>query len=339
MTGKNIVTGAARREAVQCLLTRGLSPRRAWVLLQRHRSTRSDRERPDRHAALAAPVDALAHRPPRSGDRRVWAWRRRRGQRVHQTHGPRLWTRATLQVRTITRQRGPARAASIPVQARQPGPVWTDDFLHDHGLKGTPLTVLTGMDEWTRAALAIEVAPSLPSQRVLTILERLVATPGAPEFIRSDHGPECIALVIRGWLAQPQTRTLSIDPGCPWQNGYGASFNGTGRDEGLNMHVLLSGAEARVMLTAYRQPYHEERPHRRVGYRTPAEFTRDWRERESPSGGLSHFHWPKLLGACHMACSIRMLREEIRRLVACSSGVSSPPRGVFLGWKLVMPGR
>ena len=40
-----------------------------------------------------------------------------------------------------------------------------------------------------------------------------------------------------------------------------------------------------------------------------------------------------------MACSMRMLMEEIRRWVACSGGVSSPPRGVFFGWTIVMPGR
>jgi hypothetical protein len=92
--------------------------------------------------------------------------------------------------------------------------------------------------------------------RVLTILERLVARHSAPKCIRSDHGPEFIALAMRGWLAQHRTRTLYIDPGCPWQNGYGKSFNGTVRDECLNMHIFHAFhavAEARVMLAAYRR--------------------------------------------------------------------------------------
>jgi putative transposase len=160
MIGKKVVTVAARREAVEFLLTRGVSQRRAWVLLQLHRSTFSYREHPDRHRELAQQVYALAHRHPRSGYRRVWAWLRRRGQRVHQQHGHRLWKRATLQVRKVTRKRGLARAASLPAQATHPGPVWTDDFLHDRGLKGTPLKVLTIMDECTREGLALEVATS-----------------------------------------------------------------------------------------------------------------------------------------------------------------------------------
>jgi putative transposase len=49
--------------------------------------------------------------------------------------------------------------------------------------------------------------------------------------------------------------TLSIDPGCPWQNEYGESFNGKVRDECLNLHVFQSVAEARVVLAAYRRQY------------------------------------------------------------------------------------
>lgn len=213
------MTVAARREGVQFLVAHGLAQRRACTLLQLQRSTLTYPGRPDRHAALVEEVHDLAQRYPRYGYRRGWAVLRRRGRRVNKKPVPRLWQRANLPVRQVTRQRGPARAASVPVQALHPGHVWTDDVLHDHGLKGTPLKVLTVMDECTREGLALEVATSLPSPRVLTVLERLVATHRAPEFIRSDNGPEFIALAIRGWLTQHQTRTLYIDPGCPWQNG------------------------------------------------------------------------------------------------------------------------
>ncbi len=185
------------------------------------------------------------------------------------------------------------------MQALHPGHVWTYDFLHDHCLNGIPLKVLTVMDEFTREGLALEVATSLPSQRVLMVLERLVVRHGTPQFIRSDNGLEFIALAARGRLAQHQMRTLYIDPGCPWQNGYGESCNGTVRDECLTMHAFHSVAEAQIVLAAYRWQHHEERPHSRLGYRTPIEFTRDWPERQSPSDGLSHVHWSRLLGACH----------------------------------------
>jgi putative transposase len=169
----------------------------------------------------------------------------------------------------------------IPVQATHSGHMWTYDFLHDHCLQGTPLKALTVMDEFTQEGLALEVATSLPSSRVMAVLEGLVAMHGVPQYIRSDHGPRCIALAVPGWLAQHQTSTLYITPGCPWQNGYGESFNGTVRDECLNMHAFHSVLEARGVLAAYRRQYNAERPHSSLGYRTPAEFKRERRERPS----------------------------------------------------------
>jgi putative transposase len=271
---------AARREAVQLLVARGLSQRRACVLLQLRRSTFGYQARPERNTELSTQLQELARRHPRYGYRRVWALLRRRGQRVNKKHVHRLWKQARLQVRKVTRQRRLAHRAMIPVQATQPGHVWTYDFLHDRCLKGTPLKVLTVMDEFTREGLALAVATSLPSARVLAILQGLIVTHGAPQFVRSDNGPEFIALAVRGWLAQHQMTTVYIEPGCPWQNGYGERFNGTVRDECLNMHVFQSVAEARVVLAAYCRQYNEERPHSSLGYRTPAEFKREWLERQ-----------------------------------------------------------
>jgi putative transposase len=188
----------------------------------------------------------ITQRHPRYGYCREWALLRHRGRRVNKKHVHRLWKRAKLQVREVTRQRGLARAASEQVQALHPVQVWTDDFRHDHVLTGTPLRVLTVMDEFTREGLTLEVATSLPSQRVLTVLEGLVVTYGTPQYIRSDNGSEFIAVAVRSWLAQHQMRTLHIDPGCPWQNGYGESFNGTVHDAWLHRHVFHSVAEAQI---------------------------------------------------------------------------------------------
>jgi putative transposase len=205
---------------------------------------------------------------------------------VNKTPVHRLWKRAKLQVRKLTRMRQPARSAMIPGQATPPGHVWTYDFLYDHCLKGTPLKVLTVMDEFTREGLAIEVATSVPAPRVLAVLERLVAMHGTPQFIRSDNGPEFISLAVRGWLARHQMTTLDIAPGCPWQNGYGERFNGTLRDACVNRHVVHSVTETRVVLAIYRRQYTAERPHSRLNYRTPAECKREWLERQLSSIGL-----------------------------------------------------
>ena len=280
------MTVAARREAVPFLLTWGLSPRRACNLLGLHRSTFQYQARPDRNAELEQQIQALAQRHQRYGYRRTWALLRRRGQHVNQKRVHRLWKRAKLQVRKIPRKRRVARVAGMPVQPTHPGHVWTYDFVHDACLNGTALKVLTVMDEFTREGLAIDVATSMPAAKVLTVLDRLVHAHGAPQFIRSDNGPEFIALTVRGWLARHQTATLYIDPGCPWQNGYEERFNGTVRDECLNSHSFHTVTEARVVLTAYLREYNEERPHSSLGYRTPAEFKQEWLAQQPQLKGL-----------------------------------------------------
>jgi putative transposase len=196
-----------------------LSQRRARVSLQLPRSTLGYQARPDYNrcnAELATQVHEFAQRHPRYGYRRLWALLRRRGQHVNKKHVHRLWKRAKLQVCKVMRKREPARPATVPVQGTHPDHAWTYDVIYHHCLKGTPLRVLTIMDEFTREGLAIEVATSLPSPRVMAVLAHLVATYGAPQFIRSDNGPEFIALAVRGgWRRIRCGRCISplADPG------------------------------------------------------------------------------------------------------------------------------
>jgi putative transposase len=226
---------------------------------------------------VAQRLAELALRHPRYGYRRVWALLRREGRVVNRKRVHRLWRAAKLQVPKSHRRRRPAGISAVaPTQATHPGHVWTYDFVHDACLTGAKLKLLPVVDEFTRECLAIEVASALPAARVIAVLERLFAAHGAPTYLRSDNGPEFVAQAIQGWLALHQAATLYIDPGCPWQNGFGESFNGSLRDECLNMQAFASVAEARIQIERFRRQYNQERPHSRLGYRTPAEFKADW---------------------------------------------------------------
>lgn len=107
--------------------------------------------------------------------------------------------------------------------------------------------------------------------RVAT-LQRLVAERGAPEFIRSDNGPEFIANAVKEWITKAGIGTLYIEPGAPWQNAYSESFNSRFRDEFLNVELFASTLEAKVLGKEYRQKYKHRRPHSALGDLTPAEF-------------------------------------------------------------------
>lgn len=241
------------------------------------------RPRPD--DGLPARLATLAQRHPRYGYRRIWALLRREGWRVNRKRVHRLWRAAQLQIPKRHRRRRLAggSAAGMPTQATYPGHVWTYDFVQDACLSGAKLKLLPVVDEFTRECLAIEVATAAPATRVIRVLERLFAVHGLPQYLRSDNGPEFIAQAIQEWLGCHQTATLYIDPGRPWQNGFAESFNGRLRDECLHMQVFASVAEASLLIERFRREYNEERPHSRLGYRTPTEFKTDWFANQSTS--------------------------------------------------------
>ena len=70
--------------------------------------------------------------------------------------------------------------------------------------------------------------------------------PLAPEPVRSDNGPECIAQEISRWLSSASGGTLYIQKASPWKNGYVEAFNGRLRDELLNRELFLSPPERRA---------------------------------------------------------------------------------------------
>jgi putative transposase len=230
------VTPQAQREAVRFLVERGLSERRACVLVGAKRAT--VQYRPRTGDDIDVRIGELARRHPRYGYRRFWALLRREGRMVNRKRVQRLWQQAQLQVRKPARRRRRTGASTgVPTPATHPGHVWTYDFVHDACCNGTKLKLLSIIDEFTRECLAIEIATALPSERVIPLLARLFAACGAPRFLRRDNGPEFIAQAIQDRLVLPRTGTLYIDPGCPWQNGFGESFNGTLRDECLKTNV------------------------------------------------------------------------------------------------------
>ena len=130
--------------------------------------------------------------------------------------------------------------------------------------------MLTLIDEYTRECLTIRVARRLGRYGVIEVLADVMLFWGIPEHIRSDNGPEFVAEELRKWLAKLGTRTLYIEPGSPWENGYCESFNGKLRDECLNGEIFYSLKEAQVVIEKWRVDYNTKRPHCALGYRPPA---------------------------------------------------------------------
>jgi len=270
---------AEQREAVQFLVDGGLSVQRACALVQIHRSTFRYVAHPSDDTALLRQIQHLAEQHPRYGYRRISVLLNRK-ERVNQKRIRRLWRLHKLQVRRVVRKRT-RRARPKHLQAAYPGRIWAYDFVEDALADGTPLRILTVMDEFSREGLAIDVALTTSAERVIGVLTAPFAQHGAPAHLRSDNGAEFVAIAVQSWLAHSGVQTLYIEPGKPWQNGSEERFNGTVRDECLNLHIFTSLAEAYVRLSAFRQHYNSERPHSQLGYLTPLAFKAAWLEAQA----------------------------------------------------------
>ncbi len=268
-----------KREAVRFLVGGGLSVQRACALLHLHRSTFHYAAHPRDDTPLVARIHSLAAQHPRYGYRRIDALLNQTA-RVNHKRVRRLWRKHRLQVPRVVRKRL-RRERPARLQAAYPGHIWAYDFVEDALSDGRTLYILTVMDEFTREGLALDVAVRTSAERVIGVLTALIAQHGAPAALRSDNGAEFVATAVQLWLAEGGVETLYIDPGKPWQNGKEERFNGTVRDECLNLHVFSSLAEACVRLSAFRHHYNTARPHSRLGYLTPLAFKTAWLEAQA----------------------------------------------------------
>ena len=135
---------------------------------------------------------------------------------------------------------------------------------------GRLFRILTILDEYTRECLAVLVSRRISSEDVIDKLFHLFIFRGIPEHIRSDNGPEFTAKAIREWLNRPGVKTLFIEPGSPWENGYIESFNGKLRAELLNREWFSTLLEAKILTEEWRREYNQFRPHDILGYRPPS---------------------------------------------------------------------
>lgn len=158
----------------------------------------------------------------------------------------------------------------VRLRPTQRNHVWSYDFVVDRTHDGKKLKMLTMVDEYTSECLTIDVARSLRSNDVLYRLEQLFVERGLPDHIRSDNGSEFTAHAVREWLKAVGVRTLFIEPGSPWENGYIESFNGKFRDELMNGEIFDTLIEAKVLIERWRQEYNRFRPHSSLGYKPPA---------------------------------------------------------------------
>ena len=240
------MSAQARLEQVRYAVQRGLSQRRACALMRAARSgLHYELRMPVKDAPVIEAMKDLSDQFPRFGARRIHIFLARQGIEISKDRCSRIWSAAGLQVPPRKkRRRGVARSSPRPMSAIGRNSVWCYDFVFDSCANGQPLKCLTVVDEYTRECLAIDVAGSIRSKRVIDVLSRLITIRGAPRYLRSDNGPEFVSLALLQWA----------------------------KDECLAMEWFRNRLEAKVIIEDWRHHYNEIRPHSSLNYRTPAEF-------------------------------------------------------------------
>jgi putative transposase len=235
---------------------------------QRYQATVSEDE-----VGLTAAIINYATRYGRYGYRRILALLWDDGWVVNHKRMERIWKQEGLKVPRKQPKRGRLwlnDGSCIRLRPCWPNHVWSYDFVTARTHDGKAFRMLTIIDEYTRECLAIEVSRHFDADAVLYRLTELFVSRRPPDYIRSDNGPEFTAKAVREWLSRVGVKTLYIEPGSPWENGYNESFNGKLRDELLNGEIFYTLKEAQILIERWRQEYNTVRPHSALGYRPPA---------------------------------------------------------------------
>lgn len=268
-----------KRQVAAGFVRRGrCSGRKACRYFRLHRSTyRYNAKEPDAwKKRLRSEVRRLSEQYSAWGYKKITRLLRQEGWRVGKRLVQRIRRDLGLRVPTRrARRRRRGESTGLPTRATHRGHVWSWDFIHGRTLRGGGLRMLNVLDEYTRECHVIHVDRRVRGTHVFSLLQRLVQRHGAPEYIRSDNGSEFIHKNLRDWLADAGIKTLYIEPGSPWQNGYIESFHARLREECLDREWLWTLTEARVVIEDWRREYNLIRPHGSLKMHSPVQFAEE----------------------------------------------------------------
>jgi len=146
---------------------------------------------------------------------------------------------------------------------------WSMDFMHDGLVDGRSLRLLNVIDDFNREGLGIEADFSLPAERVIRCLDRIIEWRGKPRSIGCDNGPEYISQALKSWARKRGILLQYIQSGKPQQNAYIERYNRTVRYDWLNQYLFDSIASVQDYATRWLWTYNNGRPNMALGGITP----------------------------------------------------------------------
>ncbi len=217
-------------------------------------------------------LTVAAERYPRYGFKKLFQVLRRQGNIWNHKRVHRIYCLLKLNFRRKGKQRLPVRNPAPLATPETMNQSWSIDFMHDALVCGRRFRTFNVVDDFNREALAIEIDLNIPAQRVVRVLDRIVANRGYPLKMRMDNGPELISLTLAQWAEEHGVMLEFIRPGKPTQNAFIERFNRTYRTEILDFYLFRTLNEAREITERWLAEYNSERPHESLNHLTPEEY-------------------------------------------------------------------
>ena len=214
----------------------------------------------------------LVEKHPSIGFWKCYHRLRRQGYQWNHKRVYRVYTQMKLNIRRRAKKRLPARVKQALFQPQKINQVWSIDFMSDSLWNGRRYRLLNIIDDFNREVLSIEADTSLPTLRVIKVLDKLIFSRGIPEMIRVDNGPEFISNRLDAWCKDHKIQLVFIQPGKPMQNGFIERLNGSLRRELLNAYVFRTINEVRLQVNEWKNDYNYYRPHESLNNKTPIEM-------------------------------------------------------------------
>lgn len=150
--------------------------------------------------------------------------------------------------------------------------IWALDFMRDTMYDGKPFRTLNVIDEGNREALRIECGTSIPSGRLVRVMDQLIEVYGKSQAIRMDNGPEMTSQGFMDWAERHGVKQIFIQSGKPNQNAFIERFNKSFRVEVLDANLFNSISEVQMAADEWLMDYNQYRPHESLGDMPPAAF-------------------------------------------------------------------
>jgi putative transposase len=254
------------------LTQENLSIHRACTLVGMSRSAYAYNHKPKDDQALIDSLLTLVEQYPTIGFLKCYERLRRQGNTCNHKRLYRMYTMLRLNIRRMKKRRISARVKEALVVLQDINQTWSMDFMTDSLMSGRRYRILNVIDDYNRESLAIEIDTSLPSLRVVRVLDRLIEDRGKPKVIRVDNGPELTSEMMKTWCEERKIELRFIQPDKPTKNGFIVRQNGSMCRELVNVYLFYSLDEVRYMAEEWRYDYNHERPHEALGLVPPVEY-------------------------------------------------------------------